>query len=157
MQMALPHVNPDGKLRSIATRMALLHTNTGKCTIHFSGNPSPWKKSEICDRKLGRPRTPIFYGNLTASVYWARSLDSVRLAKLRYSLLKQKIWPIIFSFLLWLTALDYYSGNVGSAVNSAASTVHPWAIQSCLCFLVEKVAGILPWPTWAPLGVLLQW
>lgn len=115
------------------------------------------KKSEICDRKLGRPRTPIFYGNLTASVYRARSLDSVRLAKLRYSLLKQKIWPIIFSFLLWLTALDYYSGNVGSAVNSAASTVHPWAIQSCLCFLVEKVAGILPWPTWAPLGVLLQW
>ena len=35
MQMALPHVNPGGKLCSIATRMALLHANSGKCTIRL--------------------------------------------------------------------------------------------------------------------------
>lgn len=33
MQMALPHVNPDGKFCSITKTMALLHANSGKCTI----------------------------------------------------------------------------------------------------------------------------
>lgn len=33
MQMALPHVNPDGKLCPIATCMASLHAKSGKCTI----------------------------------------------------------------------------------------------------------------------------
>lgn len=48
MQMALPHVNPDGKLRSIATRLALLHANSGKCTMPLLVEISLLeKKSEI--------------------------------------------------------------------------------------------------------------
>jgi len=90
-------------------------------------------------------------------MYWSRCLDNVKLAQLRYSLLSQKIWPIIFYFLLWLKALDYYLGNVGSAVSSTASMVQPWAIQNCLCSHVQNTASILPWPTWVPLGVLPQW
>lgn len=89
-------------------------------------------------------------------MYWTRSLADVRLATLRYSLLNQKIWPVVFYFLLWLKALDYYLVNVGSAVSFAASMVQLWAIQSRLCSHVQNVASISPWLIWTLLGVLLQ-
>lgn len=89
-------------------------------------------------------------------MFWTRSLANVRLATLRYSLLNQKIWPVIFYFLLRLKALDYYVVNVGSAVSFAASMVQLWEIQSCLCSHVQKTASLFPWLIWTCLGVLLQ-
>lgn len=69
MQMALPHVNPDGKLCSIATRMALLHANSGKCTIHLveiSLLEKKYLKSEI-GNQIGQE--PLYFMEVSQRVY----------------------------------------------------------------------------------------
>lgn len=67
-----------------------MHIDSGKCTIPLLVKISLLEKKKNLKSEIGNQigqEPPYFYGNLTAGVCWGRSLDNLRVVKLRYSLL----------------------------------------------------------------------